>query len=256
MRLFSAFRFLSVLPFPAGKHEDFGKSVRAAAYFPFVGLVLGAILFGVFFGLSSVFSTFAASIVVLISWVVLTGGLHLDGLADTFDGLLSGKDREKKLLIMKDSRIGVFGALGLVCILLLKLAFLYEVGRHGTYASLMAILPIARLIQVLSIYAYPSARNEGLGRFYKEHLKPSDIFFACASAVVIAVFFLGLLGLVLLAAGILFMICFGISMTRVLGGHTGDTYGATCELAETLLLILISCGVPAWFSPFHILTGL
>ncbi|MEW6753734.1 MAG: adenosylcobinamide-GDP ribazoletransferase, partial [Candidatus Latescibacterota bacterium] len=173
------------------------------------------------------------------AWTVVTLGLHLDGLADTCDGLLSWRPRERKLEIMRDSRIGTMGALGLAMVLLAKIAALHALGARWWIGALLAPL-WGRWADIYGVFFFPAAREGGLGRTFHDQVRRRD--FALATAISLgastlilfpagALVGLGLLPLVHLLAR---------RMVTALGGLTGDTYGALCELGETAVLLSLA----------------
>ena len=170
------------------------------------------------------------------SLIVATGALHLDGLSDTMDGLGGGNTREKRLGIMKDSRIGSFGAVTLALALLLKYAFLGEIEGGSLFPILVCVPAAARTILTGSIYFFPSARPDGLGAFFKRHMRYRDLLAAWAGTGVLVLLLTGPIGVFVLAgaACVGWLVAFGLE--NLLGGLTGDSYGAVCEVSEIALL--------------------
>src|SRR5579884_14151 len=149
IELVAAVRFLSVLPLPGRtqlfeKDETRPRLVVGEAYFPLVGLLLACLLWLLTLLLTPLVPQLALAAVLVVGLVILTGGLHLDGLMDTCDGLLGGSTRERKLEIMRDSRVGSFGVLGGACILLLKFALFASVRVHAIPLALLLMLPTTR----------------------------------------------------------------------------------------------------------------
>ena len=122
--LLTAFDLLTTLPLPALKNWQAGDSGRSAVWYSLVGLCIGALVAGAFALLQIYFSHMISAALSLAFWILLTGGLHLDGLADCFDGMFHASDPERRLQIMKDSHIGAFGAIGLILVLLIKFSAL------------------------------------------------------------------------------------------------------------------------------------
>jgi adenosylcobinamide-GDP ribazoletransferase len=246
--LVAAIRFLSTLPVP-GATQLFRTSATGgdekiflgSVYFPLVGLLLAAILWLIIlvFGLHVSGLVLAALLVVAL--VILTGGLHLDGLMDCCDGLFGGKSRDDKLAIMRDSRVGSFGVLSGVCTLLLKFALLAGLDVQLLPLALLTILPIARWNMVLAMYAFPSARSNGLGAFFRQAVTRRRVI--CASLLTLIIALLAghiVVGLILWVSGALITLVVGEWVTHVLGGLTGDTYGAITEISEVVLLLLFT----------------
>ncbi len=243
MSLINAVRFLTILPLPA-KREITEKDLgRATAWFPLVGALLGGMLaLGArLFVLA--WSPLTVNAFVLSLWVLLSRGLHLDGLADTADGLGGGFNREDKLAIMKDSRIGTFGVLAVFCLLLLKLVLLVELGEPGRHLYTRALIlapALGRWGMILAIFVFPPARKEGMGRSFKEHFRRQDLAFGTLTALGCSYLVLGPWGLALMGAAGLAAAAGGLVFSHILGGLTGDTYGALCEAGELLTLLLLS----------------
>lgn len=232
-------RFLTRLPLPGPgpvSGPDLGRSV---AFYPLVGLIIGLLLWGLsrlLTGLDMPSSDLAAALV-LIAWVWVTGGLHLDGLADAADAWIGGLgDRNRTLEIMKDPRSGPFAVLALVLVLLCKWAAINLLLATGGTASLVWIPALARAQLPLLFLSTPYVRPMGMGREAGAHLRHTPVWVGVAPVLVASLMFLGTKALALvLAAGILFLVWRRSMMTRI-GGFTGDTAGALVELTEALML--------------------
>ncbi len=232
-----AWRLLTILPWP-GPPEDLSRPAgRAAGYYPLVGLLLGLLLAGVEIGLGRWLSINLTAALALALWVGLTGMLHLDGFMDSCDGLLPPREPARRLEIMKDSRVGAFGVVGVVLLLLLKFNGLAALLGQGQGALLPVILVLARWAITWVMVRYPLARREGLGVMFVAGLSWPQLLLASAVAVGAAVFWLGLAGLALLAVAWLTATLIAQLAVARIGGLTGDVYGAICEVAETGLLI-------------------
>jgi adenosylcobinamide-GDP ribazoletransferase len=210
---------------------------RSAALFPLVGALLAAVLFGIGFLASLVFSAAVCRVLVIVGWVALTGGLHLDGLADAADGILGGRTPERRLEIMRDSRIGTFGLLAVLSVLGLKTAFLFELPPQSTAPAILVAAVTARAGQVALIRVFPSARPDGLGSFFKTHLRTRDFSIAVGFAVAVAFVAGGAVSVAICAGAGCFVLLSGALVRRSLGGLTGDIYGAVCECCEVLVLV-------------------
>ncbi|HEU0004324.1 MAG TPA: adenosylcobinamide-GDP ribazoletransferase, partial [Ktedonobacteraceae bacterium] len=167
----AALRFLSVLPVPGSallfdKDETAPRLIIGCEYFPVVGLLLALLLWLLVLLFSRLIPQIALAALLLVALAMLTGGLHLDGLMDTCDGLFGGRTRERKLEIMRDSRVGSFGVLGALCVLLLKFALLASIPVPSLPTALLLILPVARWSMVLALYVFPPACPTGLGAAY------------------------------------------------------------------------------------------
>src|SRR5712691_5682790 len=153
--LVAAIRFLSVLPTPGSallfdKDESTSRLVIGCEYFPLVGLLLALLLWLLVLLFAHLIPQLALAALLVVVLVILTGGFHLDGLMDTCDGLFGGRTPERRLEIMRDSRVGSFGVLGGVCALLLKFAFFASLERHALLVALLVVLPSARWPMLLA----------------------------------------------------------------------------------------------------------
>ncbi|KRF21522.1 adenosylcobinamide-GDP ribazoletransferase [Paenibacillus sp. Soil787] len=260
----AAFQFLTRLPIPV--QIDYTDRVfqRSVIFYPLAGFVIGLLLLLAGEGLSLVLPAMPAAVLLLGFWVVLTGGLHLDGLMDTADGILSHRPREQMLEIMKDSRVGAMGVIVCVLHLLLKFSLLYtllDTGGMGGICFLLAIVPIwSRWFMVAAIHGWPYARqNSGLGSFFrgvtKWHVTLSSLVALFTTTLFIVIFSMwqadSSVTLFSFANGLAITFSFAIGtiltgwilatyISSKLGGLTGDTYGALNELLETLLLLGIT----------------
>jgi adenosylcobinamide-GDP ribazoletransferase len=261
--LLAAFQFLTRLPIPARFEYTETICRRSVIFYPLVGAVIGLLLSLAGAGLLHIVPVFPAACFLLVGWVGLTGGLHLDGLMDTADGILSHRPREQMLEIMKDSRVGAMGVIVCVLQLLLKFALLYSLLSTGIWPSasiLLVVVPIwSRWFMIVGIQGWPYARREsGMGSFYqgvgRKHVYAGLVWGIVLTAAMIWTGsqiadipneWPALQGLVwLYTAGfpLLSFCCgYGIAayLARKLGGLTGDTYGALNELLETVLLIAV-----------------
>jgi adenosylcobinamide-GDP ribazoletransferase len=233
----AAFALLTVLP--VGRAAVEPRALRhSVAFFPLVGAVLGGGASGIVWlakgALPPIFVGVAATALV----AVVTGGLHLDGLADLFDAWGGGRgDRERMLAILRDPRTGAHGAAALVLVLLAKSVLLGEVAERG--AVLVAFcFPIAgRAAAVPLTVLFPAARPDGLAHSLGSHRAWGAMIFALASAT-LAIGLVRPPRLVALGAALAVALALGALWNRRLGGVTGDVYGAAIELAETAFLAL------------------
>ena len=159
-----AWRLLTVIPLPLLPEAIDRPAGQAAAYFPLVGLILGLLLAAAGRLFSLLLPQEVAAGLVLTLWVGLTGMLHLDGFMDSCDGLLPPRDPSRRLEIMKDSRVGAFGVVGAILLLLLKFSSLSALPSHQ--AGLVAVPVLARWAITWVMARYPLARAEGLSVFF------------------------------------------------------------------------------------------
>jgi adenosylcobinamide-GDP ribazoletransferase len=195
-------------------------------WFPWVGAILGLTYWAVFQLLAKVFPVMAASALLLTFTIIATRGLHLDGLADTLDGLGGGGTPEVRLAIMKDSRLGTFGALGLILILLMKFVFFLNIAEKGRETALLLFPVLSRWGMVLLASLSPYARPEGgLGQAMTEGVNSNTLVGATLSALALSFIVFGLRGMALMAGLGILVILLSQYFRRKLGGITGDVLG-------------------------------
>ena len=217
--------------------EDFGRSTR---FFPLVGLVLGICYALAAWILISVLGMRAlTAALLLILPLLLTGGLHADGFMDTADGVFSGRERERKLEIMKDSRVGSFGVVAFVLLMFLQFALLLDMSPP-LLVSVFFVMPIiGRMAMVLAVSCFPYARADGMGKTFADMADRGTVAIAAVTTSVLVIP-IGLLATLALVLGIVFALLFCRWMTAILGGVTGDVYGAATVLTETIVLAVFS----------------
>jgi adenosylcobinamide-GDP ribazoletransferase len=238
-----AIRYLTIVPIPGHGHTNRGIG-GAAAWFPVVGAILGALLAGVDQVVTRLFPSLLSALLTITVWKVLTGGLHLDGLADCLDGLM-GRDHEQRLAIMRDSRIGTFGAVGLVLFLMLEVAALTDLPAAQRWRVLVAAPAVARAVPPLLARLFSAARAEGQGAAFVAGVRAGGATIALVVGLVVSVIVLGGVGLGAAVVALLIAAIVAALMARRLGGLTGDVLGAAVEAAELALLL----AVLAWLGP-------
>ncbi|WP_295164627.1 adenosylcobinamide-GDP ribazoletransferase [Selenomonas sp. F0473] len=217
--------------------EDFGRSTR---FFPLVGLALGLCYAAVAYVLLYFIGAYTlASVLLMLLPLILTGGLHADGLMDTADGVFSGRERARKLEIMKDSRVGAFGVVTVVSMMFVQYALLADMFPLLIVPAVFVMPVIGRLAMVLSIACFPYAREDGLGKIFADMADGRTLLIAVVTTVLIVLPF-GMGAWIALAAGVAFAILFCRFITGQLGGVTGDVYGAATVLTETIVLLVFS----------------
>ena len=240
--LVAALRFLTIAPIPGVWGSSEQDLARSLPWFPVVGLGLGVAAAGLAWGLACVAPPLISAAVLVVVLAGFSGCLHLDGLADTADGLLSSRPRERKLEIMRDSHVGAMGVIAIVGVWSLKLAALASALPEQLWAAAL-LMPLAgRCALVVQMAILPYARATGLASvFYGRPRWPAAVWAAaCLAAVAWGV--LGPRGLVVWAACVLATVAFGYYVYRRLGGATGDTLGAVCEIVEVLPALVLALG--------------
>lgn len=213
--------------------ENFGRS---GLYFPLVGLIIGLILALSFFFISRVFQPLSSIIILLTLEIIITGGLHLDGFMDSCDGIFSGREREKILEIMKDSRVGSMGVLGIILLLGLKTAFFLEVPPIDLIPVIIVMPMLGRLAMIWVIVSFPSARDNGLGGFFQKGTGGINFILIALFVLVLCIIILPfkMVSTVLLTMLSTYYVSHRIN--TLLKGHTGDTYGAISEVTELFFI--------------------
>ena len=190
--------------------------------------------------------------VILISMAILTGGIHCDGFMDTMDGLFSGRDRERILEIMKDSRVGAFGVVSFVLLSVLDFAALSELSRISTWTLIAAIYSapiIGRLMMVVTIGSFSYTRHEGMGKAFAEYTTQSTVAVATIETLILLSPLILLSTIIMkplltsLVMALIFTLYFGKFATKKVGGVTGDIYGAVEIISEALVIVsfLLNC---------------
>ena len=237
--LFAALRFLSILPVPQSWSGQGAELSRSVKFFPVVGLIMGAIMALAAWSISFIPQVVTAAIVVILQ-VVITRGLHLDGLADTADGFWSVSDRARMLEIMKDSYTGAMGVIAIVSALLLKFACLVVLDLNTLWRAVLLMTVVSRCMMTIPISVFPYARKEGgLGRIFYETRSPVHAIWAVVFALASGWFIVGPAGLTAVIAAVIATATFGFYCKWKIGGATGDTIGATCEITEIVTLLVI-----------------
>jgi adenosylcobinamide-GDP ribazoletransferase len=235
-----ALSFLTILPVGRYALSEERNLARSMAFFPLVGLVIGLILSLGNYLFSLLFPQTLALWLTIGLLVFLTRGLHLDGFADTLDGLATGGSKERILEVMRDSRIGAFGVIGLILLIGTKYVALDQIPGSPIYYFLILMTVTARNSMVLVCCRSPYARPEGgLAKPFSENLKPREMIISLASTCVIAFILQGWKGLLLFVVLCLFSLGYRFCFIRKLGGITGDVLGAVNELSELLCLLLL-----------------
>ena len=230
-----ALQFLTIIPIRLdlrfGK-KDFGHSLR---FFPVIGLIIGCFLCVVWLSFSGV-AVLARSALLIIVSIVITGGLHMDGLADTCDGLYGFRSREKTLQIMRDSQIGVMGAMAITCILIAKFAFIASMPEAQIYKILLAMPILSRWAMTFAFCGALYPRKEGKAKLFLEGVKVKEVVIA---GVIVLAFYVWLWQLKGVMVFLLTLLCVGMFKQyaqKKIGGMTGDTIGAVNEIAELAML--------------------
>jgi len=238
--LLTAFQFLTTFPAVIRRAFTAQELGRAVGYFPVVGLALGGVLYGLETGLGLIFPAQVVAVFVLAAWLLLTRALHFDGFLDSCDGLFGGFTPERRLEIMRDSRVGAFGVAGGGLLLLTKYAAILSL---PDLSGLLLAPVLGRWTLSMAIFAFPYAREKGLGRDMKDNVRWPQGTLATVVAGLAAWFVAGCTGLLaFVLTGIVLWLGATFILRRI-PGLTGDSYGALCELAELSVLLFFTVGI-------------
>ena len=232
-----ALQFLSSLPVRLPGMPSPRETGRSLLYYPLAGLVLGVVLYGANAVLSGAPLMLHAALLLTV-WVLFSGGLHLDGLADSADAWLGGfGDRERTLTIMKDPRSGPIAVVVLVLVLLLKFCALLAVIEQQQFAALLIVPLIGRSALLAVFLTTPYVRAGGLGQALADHVPRTAGWWVLGFSGLGCVLVAGMSGVWSLVLGVIGFAWLRRIMMRRLGGTTGDTAGALLELLEVGVLV-------------------
>lgn len=232
--IIAAFQFLTIFPALIKRMFTPQEMGRAVGWFPLVGVVLGFFLFGVNYAARLVFPPTVAAALTLSAWVIFTRAFHLDGFMDTCDGLFGGWTPERRLEIMKDSRMGAFGVAGGILVLLIEYSALSSTPK--LFPSILLAATLGRWASPLVIHAFPYAREDGLGYEMKHNVSWKEILLATLITGITAWFAFGWLGFILMIGAAIVGFLTALYAMRLLPGLTGDIYGTVTILVEMLIL--------------------
>jgi adenosylcobinamide-GDP ribazoletransferase len=233
--LLAAIQFLTVIPFPKSFTGGEKELEKCMPFFPVVGLLIGIIIAAFDHVMGFIFPPLPASVMTVIAMTGISGGLHMDGLADTADGFFSARPRERVLEIMRDSRTGVMGVLAVVFVIVLKVSVLISLFppfRPG----IIVLMPLAgRCSFVVMMTALPYVRREG-GLATAFGVGKSWLNVLWTSAFLLAAGWIAghWMGLAASFSALLMAALFSVYCFRKIGGYTGDTLGAGCEITEII----------------------
>jgi len=240
LRFLAALQFLTTIPIPWRREVSPEELGRSTGYFPVVGLIIGLVLVGLNWLFGLILPSAVVNALLIASLVVITGVMHLDGFADTCDGIAGHKATEDRWQVMHDSRVGGFGIVGIVLLLLVKYVSLNSIPAPLMMTTLVLMPVISRWAMVYAIFAYPYAKPSGLGKVFKQGT--NWLRFTMATLITLAVV-IGLAQLIGLAIMFLVWVITVVMVAYLKGkfsGLTGDTYGAINEVAEVGVLILVT----------------
>jgi len=234
-------QFFTRIPIFVNIKFDEEKFAKGVVFAPLIGLIIGGIMGLSYLGLNHLDNRLIIAIILVFIEIILTGGLHLDGLADTCDGFFSGRPREKILEIMKDSRIGTNGTIALILTIVFKIGILYSIDPQYFLEWLLIFPVLSRLNIVWSAFFSHNAHEEstGMGGKITELTGIIELIIATAVTLIIGLLVLKLIFLIFIGVSILFCLGFTYYSKMKIGGVTGDVYGAVIELSEVVILFSV-----------------
>lgn len=233
-----ALQFLTQFPVRFNSELDEQLIGRSILFYPVIGFLIGLVLAALSWLLNDT-QPLVAAVLLLICWVFITGGLHLDGLADSADAWIGGMgEKERTLTIMKDPNCGPAGVIAIVLLLLLKLVTLYTLLMVGSWAILILAATLGRTILPLLFLTTPYVRPNGLGSLLAAQMpqRPTIAIIVLTTVLIPLVLGINSLWILFVIVGIFLM--FRHLMLRRIGGTTGDTAGALVEITETSVLLI------------------
>jgi adenosylcobinamide-GDP ribazoletransferase len=239
-RFLAALQFLTVIAIPWRREVQSGELERSTGYFPIIGLIIGLLLVGLDLLLGLLLPPMLVAALLVAFLVIISGAIHLDGLADTCDGLANPEKVEEIWQVTHDSRVGAFGIVGIILLLLLKFVALTSIPEASKMMALILMPVIGRWTMVYTIFAYPYARPSGLGNAFKQGTTWPRFTMATVITVAIAVIIAQLIGLAILFLVWVVAVVAAAYFKSKFSGLTGDNYGAINEVAEVSVLILIT----------------
>ena len=236
MPFWIALQFLTVFPIQLKQMPSKQQNGQSLLFYPVIGLGIGLVLYTIALGLSALPSMLLSSLILVI-WIWLTGGLHLDGLADTADAWVGGfADKERTLKIMKDPACGPIGVLSLIIVCILKWSAIYVLLEKQYVQALILFPMLGRLVPLFLFLTTDYVREKGLGSSIANYIpKMISIIVACLSLSLFA-YFSGL-GLGCIMISILILLYLRQQFIRRIDGITGDTVGASIELVEMAAIL-------------------
>lgn len=245
---FIALQFFTRVPVPGWVGFDPAWLHHASRYFPLVGILVGAVAAAVYLAAAALWPAPVAAILSTAAGIYLTGAFHEDGFADMCDGFGGGMTRERVMEIMKDSRIGTYGAVGAGLLVGLKIALLSLLAPAAAAAALLVAHPLSRLAAAALIWKLEYARDEGKAKPLAQDMSGAEfaIGAACAALPLAAAGVLGYLPWALLAASVAGAACAAVWLGRKfvarIGGYTGDCLGSVQQVSEVVIYLCLLAG--------------
>ncbi|XJZ28677.1 adenosylcobinamide-GDP ribazoletransferase [Bacillota bacterium Lsc_1132] len=233
----AALMFLTRVPVP-NIHVSSADWKKSTVYFPLIGLIIGALLWLAFWGLEILFMPPVSAFLIVLVWIWITGGLHIDGWMDLADGFGSNRSREEMLEIMKDSRVGAMGVIAAICLIVGKMVAVYELVQLNLPVILVFSPWFSRFLLISAIKYWPYRSEGGLGAGLSTYLSLPVILVNLVLIGTISYWLTGVYGLLLFLITATLTVFFILKIYRKLKMLTGDCYGAIVEWSECLCLFL------------------
>jgi len=238
--LLTAIQFLTILPVRLNSNPSDQEVGRSLIYYPVVGFIVGALLV-LFAAILEEAPVMIVSALLLSAWVILTGGLHLDGLADCADAMVGGLgDKQKTLDILKDPYCGPAGVIGIVLVLLIKFVALVTVVEKGGIAPLLITPVVSRTVIPILFFTTSYVRPNGLGSIIASQRPDRLVILVSCLVISLVIMFIESSGLVLILIAVCVLTIFRAWALRRIGGITGDVAGALIEILEVVILVLFA----------------
>lgn len=243
-------QFLSIIPFPMDVPIEKNNIERAVQTFPVLGLVQGGIYAGLFYLLTewTHLSSLAIAFIIWLLFIILTGGLHLDGWMDASDAYFSYRKKEDRLRIMEDANIGAFGVLSVIVLLAARFLFIYEVVLmvHSSTIFFLFVIPfLGKILMGMVLTNVPLAKRKGMAHFYREAIQtktlwiyPLYIFLMLCISAFLSLYLLICLSMMLLMTYMMYLLI-NRKAKKWFDGITGDVTGASVEGVETVLWMIV-----------------
>lgn len=236
---FSAVSTLTIFPVPGRDRYSESDLAASVVYFPFVGLILGALLAGSALLLRPILTPLPLAACLLFVSVLLTGALHLDGVADLADGFGAGGQPERMLAVMKESQVGAFGVIALVLVLLLKFSLFSELINKGRWLDFLLMALLSRWAMALAAFLGKYPRETGTALAFIGKISLFQILMATGFTLLLSALILGVFGVLALFLATVVTVFFVSTLRRKLGGITGDGLGALNEKVEIVVMFFL-----------------
>ncbi|MFA5271406.1 MAG: adenosylcobinamide-GDP ribazoletransferase [Candidatus Omnitrophota bacterium] len=237
--LLLALQFLTIVPIKIKAFTE-ARFARSMMFFPVIGLLIAfflAVINSLFLSLG--FNGIILNVILVVTLIILTGGMHLDGLSDTFDAIASAKSKEKMLEIMRDSHCGVMGILSIICVILLKISFLSSMSSAHKIGAIILMCVFSRWSLVFLTFLFPYVREQGKGKIFSQGINLKIVMITTIFSLICAIVVFKIAGFLIFVPAALIAYLFGRLVSKKINGITGDVLGSTNELVEVTVLLTV-----------------